>query len=458
MTLNTNCTFLENELLDAARLFKNRPETIIHAFRFENGVFYNAFEVDGKSYAFEDIEPVENELVFKRLERRFAKLRLYEILSESYGERMPWGALTGIRPTKLAYTEMESGRDFVPLFQRMHVSDENTELVRRTIETQEGIYEKKDGNTDVFVSLPFCPSKCAYCSFITAPIEKTRGFLPAYLDCLDKELLAAKDSVHNLRSVYIGGGTPFALDAPYLQRVLQAVAPIVQLKKGVEYTVEAGRPDVFDEEKLRLLKDFGVNRICINPQTFSDETLKKIGRKHTVADFYRAYEMSEKYGFIVNIDLIAGLTDETYDTFCKGVESAVATGADNITVHCLSLKSGAKMKEEISYIEDERISDMVLASRRILSRAGYSPYYMYRQKYQAGNNENVGWTKAGKACVYNIDVMEETADNLAVGANAISKRVFTQLGRIDRFASQKDLKTYIENIDEIIVKKRKFFE
>jgi len=156
--------------------------------------------------------------------------------------------------------------------------------------------------------------------------------------------------------------------------------------------------------------------------------------------------------------LIAGLTDETYDTFCKGVESAVATGADNITVHCLSLKSGAKMKEEISYIEDERISDMVLASRRILSRAGYQPYYMYRQKYQAGNNENVGWTKAGKACVYNIDVMEETADNLAVGANAISKRVFTQLGRIDRFASQKDLKTYIENIDEIIVKKRKFFE
>ena len=456
MTLNTNCTFLENELLDAARLFKNRPQTITHAFRYENGVFYNEFEIDGGRYAFEDIESVENELLFKRLERRFAKLRLYEILSEKYGEKMPWGALTGIRPTKLAYTEIESGRDFIPLFQRMQVCDENIRLVEKTLQTQKGIYEKKDDNTDLFVSLPFCPSKCAYCSFITAPIEKTRAFLPAYLNCLDKELLASRDSVKNLRSIYIGGGTPFALDLPDLQRVLQAVAPLAE--SGVEYTVEAGRPDVFSAEKLRLLKEFGVNRICINPQTFSNETLKKIGRKHTVEEFYYAYELSKKYDFIVNIDLIAGLTDESFEVFSNGVERAVQTGADNITVHCLSLKSGAKMKEEIEYIENERISDMVLSSRRILSGAGYSPYYMYRQKYQAGNNENVGWTKTGKACVYNIDVMEETADNLAVGANAISKRVFTDLGRIDRLGSPKDLKTYIENIDELIAKKRKFFE
>lgn len=459
MTLNTDCNFLENELLDAARLFKNRPEVITHAFRFDQGVFYNTFEIDGEPYRFTDEAAVEDELLFKRLERRFAKLRLYEILSEKYGERMPWGALTGIRPTKLAYTELENGNDFIPLFKRMHVCDENIALVQKTLQTQEGIYEKKDGNTDLFVSLPFCPSKCAYCSFITAPIEKTRAFLPAYLACMEKELLAAKDSVKNLRSVYIGGGTPFALDAPDLERVLKGVAPILQAFGGkVEYTVEAGRPDVFDEDKLRLLKGYGVNRICINPQTFSDETLKKIGRKHTVADFYKAYEMAEKYGFIVNIDLIAGLTDEPYEVFCEGVKRAVETGADNITVHCLSLKSGAKLKEEISYIENDRVSDMVLSSRRILTDGGYAPYYMYRQKYQAGNNENVGWTKPSRACIYNVDVMEETADNLAVGANAISKRVFTALGRIDRFASQKDLKTYIENIDDIIVKKRKFFQ
>ncbi|MBQ8685028.1 MAG: coproporphyrinogen dehydrogenase HemZ [Clostridia bacterium] len=458
MQLTTNCTFLENELLDAARLFQTRPQTIEHAFRFEGGVFYNDFAIDGERYSFKDEGQVCDEILFKRLERRFAKLRLYELLSKKYDVKMPWGALTGIRPTKLAYAEKERGEDFKKLFAQMGVCDENISLVERILQTQEGIYEKKDGNTELFVSLPFCPTKCAYCSFITAPIEKTRAYIPAYLDALDRELLAARELVGNLRGVYIGGGTPFALQTDELARVLRSTAPLFALNPQAEYTVEAGRPDVFSEDKLKLLRDFGVNRICVNPQTFSDETLQKIGRKHTVADFYKAYETSEKYGFTVNIDLIAGLTDETPEAFSKGVESAAKTGADNITVHCLSLKSGAKLKEEISYIENEDISDMIAASRKILDERGYSPYYTYRQKYQAGNNENTGWTKEGKACVYNIDVMEETTDNLAVGANAISKRVYTKEGKLERFASQKDLKTYIANIDEIIVKKRKFFK
>lgn len=455
---STDCKFLENELLDVVRLFKRRPETLVHSFRLQDGVFYNDFVVDGEAFSFQDEGQVCDELLLKRLERRFAKLGLYAILSKKYGEEMPWGALTGIRPTKLAYTEIESGADFKPLFEKMRVQPENIRLVERILETQKGIYEKKDGNTDLFVSIPFCPTKCAYCSFITAPIERTRAFLPTYLDCLEKELAAAPQSIGKLRSIYIGGGTPFALETADLRRVLQAVAPIFESAgRRVEYTVEAGRPDVFSEDKLSLLKEFGVTRICINPQTFSDETLKKIGRKHTVADFYQAYESAAKYGFSVNIDLIAGLTDETPETFANGVEKAAQTGADNITVHCLSLKSGAKLKEEISYIENDFISTMVASSREILNNAGYLPYYMYRQKYQAGNNENLGWTKAGKACVYNIDIMEETADNLAVGANAVSKRVFNEKGLITRLASQKDLKTYIAGVDGIIEKRRKFF-
>ena len=459
MTLTTNCAFLENELLDAARLFKDRPQSIEHAFRFEEGVFYNRFNVDGVEYSFEDRGQVQDELLYKRLERRFAKLRLYEILSAKYNAEMPWGALTGIRPTKLAYSELERGEDFKTLFQAMQVQPENIRLVEDILTTQKGIYQKQDNNTDLFVSLPFCPSKCAYCSFITAPIEKTRGFVPGYLECLKKELISAQDLVKNLRSVYVGGGTPFALDTPDLEQVLRATAPIVErFGKDVEYTVEAGRPDVFCGEKLALLKSYGVNRICINPQTFSNETLQKIGRKHTVEDFYKAYALSEKYGFIVNVDLIAGLTDETPETFENGVQKAIETGADNITVHCLSLKSGAKLKEETSYIENEDISNMIARSRALLSANGYLPYYMYRQKYQAGNNENTGWTKPNKACVYNIDVMEETTDNLAVGANAISKRVYTALGKIERLGSPKDLKTYIEKVDETIRKKRDFFE
>ena len=185
--------------------------------------------------------------------------------------------------------------------------------------------------------------------------------------------------------------------------------------------------------------------------------MRAIGRKHTVAEFYRAYESSEKYGFTVNVDLIAGLGDETPETFARSVELAVATGAENITAHCLSLKSGAKLKEETAYLENDRISEMVKASREILSGSGYVPYYMYRQKYQVGNNENVGWTKPSKACVYNVDIMEETADNLAVGANAVSKRVFNDRGLIERLASPKDLKTYIAGIDGILTKKSSFF-
>ena len=459
MTFTTDCKFLENELLDVVRLFKRRPEVLAHSFRYEEGVFFNDFTVDGQSFFFKDEGQVCDELEFKRFERRFAKLRLYEILSNIYQEKMPWGALTGIRPTKLAYMEQEKGKDFTDLFRRMQVCEENIRLVGDILKTQEGIYEKKDGNTDLFVSIPFCPTKCAYCSFITAPIEKTRHFLPAYLDALEKELASIEGSVGNLRGVYIGGGTPFALEIEELARVLKVIDPLY--KKYIparEYTVEAGRPDVFSEEKLALLKDFGVTRICINPQSFSDETLKKIGRKHTEADVYRAFEMTEKFGFDINVDLIAGLTDETPDAFQTSVEKAVKTGAENITVHCLSLKSGAKLKEETDYLENDFISTMVASSREILGKNGYLPYYMYRQKYQVGNNENVGWTKPNKACVYNVDIMEETADNLAVGANAVSKRVYTDKGLITRFASQKDLKTYIENLDTIIQKRKEFFE
>ena len=336
----------------------------------------------------------------------------------------------------------------------MQVSKENIRLVEDILKAQEGIYSKAFG-ADLFVSIPFCPTKCAYCSFITAPIEKTQHFLDGYLQCLEKELASVQPLCGSLRRAYIGGGTPFVLNETDLERVLKATAPLI--KGGVEYTVEAGRPDVFTDGKLQMLKDYGVTRICINPQTFSNETLEKIGRKHTVEDIYRAFELSEKYGFIINLDLIAGLTDERTETFIDGVKKAVQTGADNITVHCLSLKSGAKMKEELSYIENDFVADMVAASREILSSAGYQPYYMYRQKYQAGNHENVGWTKAGKACVYNVDVMEETTDNIAVGANAVSKRVFSGGARIERFASQKDLRTYMEKVDETIENRLKFF-
>ena len=441
--LTTDCGFLENELMDVVRLFKSRPQSVTHAFRFDGGVFYNDFVVDGKAYSFKDEGQGCDEIEFKRLERRFGKLGLYAVLSELYKEDMPWGALTGIRPTKMAYTEKEAGRPFRPLFEKMRVKEENIALVEEVLRAQEGIYEKKDGNTDFFVSIPFCPTKCSYCSFITAPIDKTRGFLPDYLDCLEREIFAAAPLTGNLRSVYIGGGTPLGLESEAVERVLKAVERV--RTNGCEYTVEAGRPDVFTEEKLRLLKEYGVTRICVNPQSFSDKTLERIGRRHTAAELYRAFDMAAKFGFDVNADLIAGLTDETYEEFVFSVNEAVRTGAANITVHCLSLKSGAKLKEECSYLENPLVSDMVAASREILRTAGYVPYYMYRQKYQTGNNENVGWTKPGYENLYNICIMEELCGILAVGAGG-STKLTAPGGVVKRLMAPKYPREYMDRI------------
>ena len=365
---------------------------------------------------------------------------------------MPWGALTGIRPTKLAYAEAAAGRDFRALFEKCGVSPANIALIADVLRAQEGIYAREEGAADLYIGIPFCPSKCEYCSFITADIGRTGKYVDAYLDALEREIAACRGLFGKLNSVYIGGGTPLVLEPAQLRRVLDAAAPFAA---GVEYTVEAGRPDVFTEEKLDLLRDYGVTRICVNPQTFCDDTLVRIGRRHTAADVYRAYEMARRYPFAV--DLIAGLTGESVGDFCASVDAAIALAPDNITVHTLCLKKGARLKEEESRLCGAGLPEMIAYSRAALYAAGYEPYYLYRQKYMAGNCENTGWTRPGKACVYNVDVMEEITDNIACGANAVGKKLFPAQARIERFGSPKDIPTYIGKIDPIIERKRALY-
>ena len=307
----------------------------------------------------------------------------------------------------------------------------------------------------MFISIPFCPTKCEYCSFITAPITATEKYVDQYISCLVKEIHAVKPVIDKLNSVYIGGGTPFVLSAERLERIYKAVKE--EFPDIPEYTVEAGRPDVFTEEKLKLSKDYGVTRICVNPQSFNDKTLEAIGRKHTAAQTVGAYAMAEKYNFDINIDLIAGLADESVGDFEYSLRKSIELNPANITVHTLSLKSGAKLKENVKRLNISGIADMVNLSREMLEKAGYSPYYMYRQKYQAGGFENVGWCKTGKACVYNINVMEEISDNVAVGGNAISKKLFVGEGRIERYASPKDIPTYINKLNKIIEERQKLY-
>lgn len=452
--LNTNTEFLRPEIMDVLRLFDCEGEDFTHYFYSETDKYINCIEYRGSIRDFSYERETRDDIEYKRYARRSAKLAFYELLSKEKGINFPYGALTGIRPTKLAYAEMNEGRDYKKLLEEMHVSAENAELVGRVIDSQRGIYDKKGGQ-DLFISLPFCPTKCRYCSFITSPISATAQYVDAYISCIERELEAVKPLLTDVRSVYIGGGTPFAIEAGQLERVYRAVASLSLPQ--CEYTVEAGRPDVFSEEKLQLSKDFGVNRICVNPQSFSDDTLARIGRKHTAEQTFAAYEQAKKYGFDINIDLIAGLEGEDIRKFCHSLDCAIALAPANITVHTLSLKAGAKLKEETHRLKVEDIGAMIALSREKLTAAGYEPYYMYRQKYQAGGHENCGWAKAGKACVYNVDVMEEIADNIAVGANAISKRIFAGGQRIERSDSPKDIPTYIAKCDKVIADKLALF-
>ena len=449
----TNTEFLKAEMADVLRLFGDVPD-VAHTFVYAENNFMNAVIVGGREYDFCERQECAGEIEFKRYARRFAKLALYEALRAETGRSMPWGALTGIRPTKLAYAEQAAGRRFEPLFEKFGVSRENIALVRAVLDAQQGIYAREEGAADLYIGIPFCPSKCNYCSFITADISRTGQYVEGYLSALEKEIAACRGLFRRLKSIYIGGGTPLVLETSQLRRVLDAAAPFAE---GQEYTVEAGRPDVFTEEKLQLLKDYGVTRICVNPQTFSDETLARIGRRHTAADIYRAFDMARRFSFDINCDLIAGLPGERAEEFCSGLDKAVALAPENITVHTLCLKKGAKLKEEESRLAGDGIGEMISYSRSALSAAGYVPYYLYRQKYMADNRENTGWTKPGRACVYNIDVMEEITDNIACGANAVGKKLFAGEGRIERIGSPKDIPTYIAKIEGILAEKRKLY-
>lgn len=454
--ISSELSFLENDLAEVVNLFTDKNSiNIRHFFKESENKIVNTINVDGKVFAYGNLIVLpKDEIIRKRLIKRYAKLSVYKALSKVFEREMPWGALTGIRPTKLAYSEIEEKGDFADFFiNTMRVSEEKTDLVKRIIETQKGIYSKDDNNTDFFVFIPFCPSRCKYCSFITSDIKRNEQYVDLYVDALIKEIESSTCYIKTLKSIYIGGGTPVALDDKKLDRVLTAVD---KLNTGVEYTVEAGRPDRITKENLKILKDHGVTRICINPQTFNDKTLEILGRNH------KAIEIEEKYAlakgmFDINMDLIAGLPGESFNDFKFSLDKAVSLSPEDITVHSLCIKKSSYLAQEENRVDSSDIDAMIDYSYKTLLENSYSPYYMYRQKYMAGNLENVGYCKKDKACIYNVNVMEEISSTVACGANAISKRVFNNENRIERLASPKDVKTYLEKIDKILVDKGNFF-
>ena len=454
--IDTDLTKFLPDLTEVENLFVGEDLKIKHRFKQSENKLVNTVTVNGQTYAYGNfVSDLSDEIVRKRLIKRYAKLSIYKAVSKHTGKEMPWGALTGIRPTKLAYAELERNGEFASFFTDvMKVSEKKTILTQAVIDSQKDYYVKDDDNTDFFVFVPFCPSRCKYCSFISADIKRSEQYVESYVNTLIEEIRQSKDLIKKLRSIYVGGGTPVALPNIYLEKLL---CEIDRINTGVEFTVEAGRPDAITKENLDILASHGVTRICVNPQTFSDQTLRLLGRNHTAKDIFDKYEMA-KNRFQVNMDLIAGLPGETQEVFADSIDKTLSLSPDDITIHTLCVKKGSYLAEETSRLGEGEVANMVEYAHEKLSDVGYKPYYLYRQKYMAGNLENTGYARGGKVCIYNIDVMEEISQNVACGSNAISKRVYNGGERIEREASPKDIPTYLGKIEQIIDKKHKLFE
>lgn len=466
LEFKTNRPDIESELLDEIKLFFPYTEncevsaehTCLRSARGGKTVLSNSLILNGREYSYRnELKCGLPEGEKKRLDKRECKLSVFKAFSDFTGIKPPWGSLTGIRPSKLVYDMLNEGLPLDEcadkLCERFCVTPEKAELIVEIVANQHGYYTADSGLFNLYIHIPFCPTKCNYCSFTTELASKCFDIIPSYLGKLKEEISEAVETVEGLgklHSVYVGGGTPTVLEAEQLYSLL-AYFPF----QDVEFTVEAGRPDSITDEKLDAIKRAGANRICVNPQTLNDKTLKAIGRLHTAEDFYRKYRLAEKYGFTVNVDLIAGLKNETLDDFVMTLDGTAALNPDNITVHTLSRKNGSELKQ-VGIYDNGDVPAMTRYSLEKLGKSGYIPYYLYRQKQMLGNLENVGYCKPGKQCINNITTMEDCMSVIACGAGSITKAVSHGEKRIARFADLRDVKLYIDRFDEKSAEKRKF--
>ncbi len=439
-------------------IFLSEENAFLHTcILYKDGVGKNRYTYRTRAVA-------ESELLeYKKIKKRGAKIAVYRCLCAYFDIRKPWGSLTGVRPTKLlresigALGTEEARRLFL---QEFDVSEEKFRLALNICRNQQAILESaSEKDLDIYIGIPFCTSRCSYCSFFSSAITKSGRQEQAYVRALEGEITALADILgkHRVRCVYVGGGTPTALSPELLRRVLYAIQPFAQ----GEFTVEAGRPDTITQEKLALIREAGARRISINPQTTHAPTLRAIGRNHTVEDFFNAVQLARRMGFeAMNMDLIAGLPGEDIGIFTRSLQDVAALAPENITVHTLAIKRASKFGIEHTgqFASPEEAEAMIAVSHELLEEKGYLPYYMYRQKHMAGNMENTGYSRPRKECVYNIDIMEEQVSILALGAGAVSKRVFGGQNRIERVMGLKDIAQYVARVEEMIAKKQRLFQ
>lgn len=394
---------------------------------------------------------------------------LYDTLSRLTGYTMPWGILYGVRPARLMHATVESvGRDgAVKKFLSDKVQQKKIDLALAVMERENRIIElSSDNSFSLYVSIPFCPSRCSYCSFVSHSIANAQELIEPYVELLCKELeytgSVAKELGLRLESVYFGGGTPTTLSPSQLDALLGTIERSFDLSTVREYTVEAGRPDTVTREKLDTLLFHNVSRISINPQTFNDDVLKSIGRRHTSKQTVDAYNLARQMGFgNINMDFIAGLNSDTFDSFKQSIDTAINLSPESITVHNLALKSGAYLCTENELFDLTKRSlatKMIDYSYNTLTENAYNPYYMYRQSKSLGNLENVGYARDGYDCLYNIFMMDETHTVLAAGAGAVIKLKNPKTTHIERIYNYKYPYEYINNFEQIISRKKGIFD
>lgn len=392
-------------------------------------------------------------------------LLLYRVLSGITGYKLPWGILYGVRPARLMHSTVEKlGVDGArKKFLDDYVSPSRVKLALDVMEHENKIIALSQSNSfSLYVSIPFCPSRCSYCSFVSHSIANAGDLIQPYVELLCKELQengrVAHDLGLRLESIYFGGGTPTTLSAPQLDMILTTIENCFDLSTLREYTVEAGRPDTITKAKLDALMDHSVGRISINPQSFNDTVLQAIGRKHTAKDAIEKYNLARRVGFKnINMDFIAGLNSDTLDSFQSSIDTAVDLGVESVTVHNLALKSAAYLVTENEFFDLSRRNlafDMVDYSVNKLRDSGYYSYYMYRQSKSLGALENVGWCKDGFDCLYNVFMMDETHTVLSAGAGAVTKLKDYKTGHIDRIYNYKYPYEYLNNFDEVIKRKQ----
>lgn len=403
-----------------------------------------------------------------KLRRRALQQSVYLAAIQLLPAAPAWGALAGVRPTKLTTRHLLEGGTAASAEKMLKdvyfVTPQRRKLaVACSQSTVKAMEQLRPGDLSLYVGIPFCPTRCTYCSFVSRTVGKKTELLEPYLAALLSEIrqtgLLLRNSGHRVRTLYIGGGTPTTLTAQQLARLMDAVNESFDLSDCIEYTVEGGRPDTLNAEKLQTIKAHGANRMSINPQTMEDAVLRACGRPHSAADVVRAYREAVDAGFdAINMDLIAGLPQDTVEGFRRSLDQVAALNPSNITVHTLALKKGADLFEKRANLPSAQdVTDMVAYANETLSRLGYKPYYLYRQKYMSGSFENVGWSRDGMDCLYNIYMMEEIHTILSLGGGGMNK-VNLPDGSLQRFHNPKFPEQYIELLPKVLEQKKELFE